>query len=304
MDQGIGRAVTLQNPYIASRELLQPQSVKARINTPSSAISSKGKAPAYPGGFLRNAKVPKPSPSIKLNPWSADLEKAFAAGSENVKDLDLGSLQQAQARLRAMAKIPLRQPQPPPIVDGEEDDDYSPVYTAAGTLRTPNARSWSDVEEQHLKEVVEECVDAGLSGEPLWRAAHPKLLARGVNRPMGGMKMRWCRGLREETQIDERRKKNEKKMITALQAPKSNSTPKTARFRSSGTDYDMKTDSASSPLRKSTGDFLLSDLPTPPAAKSARYESFISTATTVVDDNMEVEKDHSAQESRGRAKSI
>ena len=54
----------------------------------------------------------------------------------------------------------------------------------------------------------------------MWEAAHPKLKALGVIRAVGGMKMRWCRGLRKSSRIDERRRKNENNLLTALQVRK------------------------------------------------------------------------------------
>lgn len=240
----------------------------------------KGKAPKYPGGLGRDADVPKPSPSVNLNPWSADLAKAFVEDPDNIQDFGLGSLEEARATLLALSKVPIGRAKSPPD-DGAiaSEGRWGRPLTAAGTLKTPNSRSWTDEEEQHLKEVIEECVAEGLAGEPLWKAAHPKLVARGVNRPVGGMKMRWCRGLRQQTKIDERRKKNENKLITALQGPKVNKdpgAPKKGRFKGKGMHGHDASATASSPIRKSTGDITPSDLRTAPLRKMPMFSSFNS----------------------------
>lgn len=193
--------------------------------------------------------MPTASPSVKLYPWSADLEKAFTQNPDNIKDFGLGSLDQARATLLALSEAPVGPPNLP--LTAPLQDRFGRPITPAGTLKTPNARSWTAEEEQHLKEVVEECVSEGLSGEPLWRAAHPRLVARGVNRALGGMKMRWCRGLREETQIDERRKKNNNKMLTALQGPKSTRNPDAQdKDKGKGKEVQADKDFDSSPARK------------------------------------------------------
>lgn len=209
----------------------------------------KGKAAAYPGGLTRDVEVPKASPSVNLNPWSADLEKAFTDNLDNMRDMGVENLEQARATLRSLSRTSSGRPQSPPGRNATTlQDQWGRTVTPAGTLKTPNSRSWSVEEEQHLIEVVNECVALGLSGEPMWRVAHPKLVARGVNRPMGGMKMRWCRGLRDETKIDERRKKNDTKMLTALQGPR---VPKGQR-KSKGTEATTANTSESSPIRTST----------------------------------------------------
>ena len=46
------------------------------------------------------------------------------------------------------------------------------------------------------------------------------MLARGVKRPVGGIKNTWLRGLREQTGVDERRRQNADKMTTAVQKSK------------------------------------------------------------------------------------
>ena len=215
-----------------------------------------------------------------MNLWSADLAKVFKEDPDNINDFGLGSLEEARATLLALSKVPLGRAKSPPGGGAFPSEDvWGRPLTAAGTLKTPNSRSWTDAEERHLKEVVEECVAEGLAGEPLWKAAHPKLLARGVNRPVGGMKMRWCRGLRQQTKIDERRKKNENKLITALQGPKVNKdpdAPKKGRFKGRGMHGHDAFATASSPIRKSTGDITPSDIRTAPLRKMPLFSSFNS----------------------------
>jgi hypothetical protein len=218
------------------------------------------------------------SPSVNLHPWSADLEKNFVSNPDNIRDLGakVGSVEEARATLRALSNYPIGAPVPP--ASAPLQDRWGRPLTAAGTIKTPNSRSWTAEEEKQLKEVVGECVAEGLSGEPLWRAAHPRLLARGVNRAMGGMKMRWCRGLREETQIDERRKKNSNKMISALQGPKGSRNSDTHGKGKSGAWADQNF--ASTADRNSTFDTTAGPS-TAPLRSSGRASN--RTSTTYVD---------------------
>jgi PHD-finger len=220
MDDGPGAAVINMTP----RTELKPRSAKAKA---SKAIARDLEDL---GGVIDDGDSdedsPAPSPSIKLKPWSADMIQSFVENSDNIRDYDLTTLATAKAALRARAAEPIGQPRKQ-RGGSNIDTTYSSMY------KSPNCRSWTAEEEQHLTEVVKECSDAGLAGEALWAAAHPKLVARGVNRPMGGMKMRWCRGLRDQTKIDERRKKN-KKLLTAVQKPKVDrepGAPKKGRFK-------------------------------------------------------------------------
>ena len=184
------------------------------------------------GGVIDEASsdstLSPPSPSLEIKPWSADMVSSFAEDSENMEDYDLSTLASAKAALRARAAKPLGRPT---LKQNNTAAGSSLAYSS--NYKSPNCRSWTAEEEQHLTEVVKECDDAGLAGEALWIAAHPKLMARGVNRPVGGMKMRWCRGLRDQTKIDERRKKN-KNLLTAIQKPKTDrdpDAPKKGRFK-------------------------------------------------------------------------
>ena len=153
--------------------------------------------------------------------------------------------------------------------------------TAAGTLKTPNSRSWTDEEERHLKEVVEECVAEGLAGEPLWKAAHPKLLARGVNRPSGRHEdalVPWSSSSRPRSMSVVRRIEN--KLITALQGPKVNKdpgAPKKGRFKGKGHAWARCFGNRKQPHSQvTTGDITPSDLRTAPLRKMPLFSSFNS----------------------------
>ena len=91
------------------------------------------------------------------------------------------------------------------------------IFPAASAATTAKKGKWTTDEEYALVEVVRECVESGLSGEPMWDAALPKMQARGINRSIAAMKMTWCRGLREKSKIDERRRKDANNMKTAVQ---------------------------------------------------------------------------------------
>ena len=276
MEQGNGGAFGLKTTAKPARDFLKPRSIKDRIEQVANDSNGKGKAAKYPGGFSTNAELPKPSPSVYLNPWTAPFASGFVEDPENVADFGLETLEQARATLLALSKAPIGRPKSPPGSDKvAREDRWGRPLTAAGTLKTPNSRSWSEDEEQALIDVVQECVEQGLSGEPLWQAAHPMLVARGVNRPIGGMKMRWCRGLRQETRIDERRKKNQRKMITALQGPKVNkdpNAPKKGRFKVKGVHNTQGSVAASSPIRKSMGNLTPSEIQTAPIRKFSSFD--------------------------------
>ena len=162
-----------------------------------------------------------PSPSIHANSITSDYVGSLLANPAIIEDYGLSNLDEAKTGLRAQAKRTLG-----PIRKGK--------LTAAGTIYTPNIRSWSPDEEEILIDVVTECMAEGFRGQPLWDTVEPRLLARGVNRAIGGAKMRWCRKLRVSTGMDERRKPDDLKLQTALQVPRTErnpDAPKKGRFR-------------------------------------------------------------------------
>lgn len=180
-----------------------------------------------------------PSP-VNLKPWTADLDKSFVNDPDNQKDFDLTTLERAKESLRtrpvrsATRSRSRSNPTGNLNAHSGQANSWPHARPATGTLGKGN---WSKAEEDALSAVVKECVDAGLAGEPMWAAAHPRFLAMGFHRPIGGMKMRWCRGLRLKTKIDERRRKNEAKLLTALQASKKDrslNAPETGRYRGQG----------------------------------------------------------------------
>lgn len=129
---------------------------------------------------------------IDTQPYSAELDKQFVLTNQ----VDFSNTTLAEARTSLLQ--PAR-------------NDNVPVPA------TPKKGKWRSEEEDALVAVVRECVSAGLVGEPMWEAAHPRLQARGVDRTIAAMKMVWCRGLRERCNIDERRVKDSENMRTALQ---------------------------------------------------------------------------------------
>ena len=166
-----------------------------------------------------------PSPSIHANSFTADYVGSLLASPAMIEDYGLSNLDEVKIGLRAQAKRTLG-----PSRKGR--------LTAAGTIYTPNIRSWSMDEEEVLVDVVTECMDEGFRGQPLWDAVEPRLLARGINRAIGGAKMRWCRKLRVRTGMDERRKPDDLKLQTALQVPRTDrdpNAPKKGRFRGKNT---------------------------------------------------------------------
>ena len=207
---------------MAPRRKLKPRSARAKAELDMSKVIEELGVPTDDGNS--DYTLSPPSATVEDKPWSAGLVSSFTQNADNVADYDLQNIDSAKNAVRNQAAKPLG----PPIRRASEVNTYSST-----SYKSPNCRSWTAEEEQHLKEVVKECTDAGLSGEALWHAAHPRLLARGVNRPIGGMKMRWCRGLRDETKIDERRKKNNV-LLTAVQKNKSErdpAKPKVGRFK-------------------------------------------------------------------------
>ena len=243
IDEDIRGAGQYKVAMPAPRPTLKPTPIKIRMNTGK----GKDKAASNSNATSRHVEIPESSPSTNMNLWSADQLKEFVENPDNLRDFDVESLERSRAALIRLSQVPVGRPNAP----AAGHDEWGRPISTAGTIKTPNSRSWTAEEEQHLKEVVKECVKEGLSGEPLWRAAHPRLVARGVTRAMGGLKMRWCRGLREETKIDERRKKNNRKMITALQGPKTNKD--NASFKGKRLHLSTTSATASSPIRYSNG---------------------------------------------------
>ena len=187
-----------------------------------------------------------PSPSIHANSFTTDYVGSLLANPAIIEDYGPSNLDEAKSGLRAQAKRTLG-----PSRRGR--------LTAAGTIYTPNIRSWTVDEEEILVDVVTECMAEGFRGQPLWDTVEPRLIARGVNRAIGGAKMRWCRKLRVSTGMDERRKPDDLKLQTALQVPRTDrdpNAPKKGRYRgkSSHAASTIVTPGAASPMEESVLD--------------------------------------------------
>lgn len=76
--------------------------------------------------------------------------------------------------------------------------------------------AWKKEEDDVLIEVIRELTNGGLFGEKVWRKAGPIFRKRCSTRPINGIKMRWCRVLRAQSGIDERRRKSDK-LLTSVQ---------------------------------------------------------------------------------------
>jgi hypothetical protein len=156
-----------------------------------------------------NVAMSLPSPATVVNPWSADLDKSFMANPQNMIDMDIDTLEGAKESLRARAAQPLGSPQ-----------RVSPRVVNGTVVKQPNKNSWTKEEDDKLVEIVKEVDAMGLVGTPLWDEVSIRMKAAGMSRVVGGARNRWMRGLREATQIDERRKKNALKLTTATQRDK------------------------------------------------------------------------------------
>jgi len=171
--------------------------------------------------FLTVCTTPVPKP-LQLStpspgtpkPWTAELDQSFVHDPETSSTYDLSTLASAKRSLRVgLVGV---------VVDndsGFELSDESTTTTKKVQKRVAGKKggSWTKEEQDHLVEVVTETHKAGLRGENLWTDVHPRMVARGVDRPIGGMRMIWLRELRRKTMLDERRKANSAKMQTAIQ---------------------------------------------------------------------------------------
>ena len=162
-----------------------------------------------------------PSPGSP-NAWTAELDKTFVEDPEVIETYSLGSATSAKAALRlraasdannALASAKKKTP--------ANDDDGDLEISDPASEPTPMTKgSWTEEEKNHLITCVTASKAAGHCGELLWNDVLPRMLALGVNRPLGGMRNTWLRGLREQTGIDERRRENPDNLTTAVQKPK------------------------------------------------------------------------------------
>jgi hypothetical protein len=158
-------------------------------------------------------------------PWTAEVDGTFVADPDVAESYKLHSVASAKATLLHRETSAATDPptngsfKMPSTCDG-----YDGNFEISHALAEPGGKKgkvgWTAEEKAHLIQCVIASNNAGLSGESLWTDVYPKMLARGVNRPLGGMRMTWLRELREQANIDERRRKNASKMKTAVQKRK------------------------------------------------------------------------------------
>jgi hypothetical protein len=166
----------------------------------------------------KHLEMSSPSPGTP-KPWTAELDKAFVDDPEVAKTYGLASLASAKVALRRGEIIATTNVVTKPATT-EDGSDFEMSQAASKGVDRKKKGSWTWKEKDHLIACVTASQRANLRGEDLWDDVYPNMLARGVKRPIGGMKNTWLRGLREQTGVDERRKRNADKMTTAVQKSK------------------------------------------------------------------------------------
>jgi hypothetical protein len=154
--------------------------------------------------------------------WTAEVDGAVVEDPEVAESYSLLSVASARATLLHGAISAATNPTTNASfkTSSTYDGEFEIPHPSAEPGGKKNKGSWTAQEKAHLIQCVIASNKAGLSGEPLWSDVYPKMLARGINRPLGGMRMTWLRELREQVNIDERRRKNASKMKTAVQKSK------------------------------------------------------------------------------------
>jgi hypothetical protein len=140
-------------------------------------------------------EMSSPSPGTP-KPWTAELDKTFAEDPEVAETYGLGFLASAKVALRrrgtiATANVATK------TATTKDDSDFEMTQEASKPIHKRNKGSWTREEKDHLIACVTASQQANLCGEDLWDDVYPNMLARGVKRPVGGMKSTWLRGLRE-----------------------------------------------------------------------------------------------------------
>ena len=153
-----------------------------------------------------------------IKPWTAD---ALKQNPQTLRELGLSTLEEAKSTLLTRSTKKLGNP----ITDSNNSTPSgrrlpAPALLNGTVVRQPNKNSWSTEEDLLLVEVVRKLYNKGLAGQPLWDQVEIELRELGCKRVMGAARNRWMRGLREEYQLDERRKKNAGKLTTAIQVAK------------------------------------------------------------------------------------
>jgi hypothetical protein len=191
----------------------QKQKTLAIRTTPSKPLELSTPSPGSPG------------------PWTAELDKTFAEDPEVAETYNLRSMGSAKAALLfgATTVVPTASPtvattaatnavSNAAATDDGGNLDMSDTASEASGKR--NKGSWTEKEKAYLVDCVTASHQAGHRGEALWSHVYPNMVALGVNRPLGGMRNIWLRELREQANLDERRRQNASKMRTAIQKSK------------------------------------------------------------------------------------
>ncbi|KAL9108056.1 MAG: hypothetical protein Q9227_007162 [Pyrenula ochraceoflavens] len=185
--------------------------------------------------------------TIVLGPRSAGLDRAWTAPFEKAVDEgSLGSRTYTNDEMTAMKKVlsdlNLKSSKSPKK-DGSETptepktvsqrssstglQSSSPVTTPTkphGSTGKPRGKPWSEKEAAIFKSVMEEFTAGGKHvGEAQWIEITARMNALGVHRPVGGLRMAWCRRFRAEFDIDERFNKNKKHLVTSCLSTKKKS---------------------------------------------------------------------------------
>ncbi|KPI39780.1 uncharacterized protein AB675_3497 [Cyphellophora attinorum] len=171
--------------------------------------------------YTFNKVVADPNPERYIKPWTADALKS--ARPEVLRDLGLSTFEEAKNTLLERSAQKVGRPVP------STPTQAIPMVVNGTVVKQPNKFSWTTEEDLILVEVMRELYNEGLVGQPLWDQCEIRLKARGCDRVMGAARNRWMRGLREEYNLDERRKKNANKMTTAIQVGKSERDPESVK---------------------------------------------------------------------------
>ena len=204
--QSVGQ---LRNPATANSRVTLSQLSTGSSSDPMdrsllAVRSLRGRRNAVPPLSLKPATgmtISKPSP-FDLKPWTSDLTKSFTKDNSLSKDFNVTSLSDAKQAVLSRPALNLpasafKSPPPKPTLT-------SPPKSVSNS----HGKSWTIAEEQALVEVMNVVVNhRRLLGEEAWAAAEKLMHARGIHRKVGGMRMVWCRGLREQAKIDERRRR-------------------------------------------------------------------------------------------------
>ena len=153
------------------------------------------------------AALSQPSP-FDMKPWSADLHKNFTNNPLVSQAFNITSLPQAQTAVLSRPTNGLA------TIPGASNriHHYSQIASSPSSAMR-RTRGWTREEEGDLIAIMDNVVNKqGLTGEDAWVAAEEMMKAQGYDRNIGGIRMAWCRGLRSKTQIDERIRKNKKRI--------------------------------------------------------------------------------------------